>query len=283
MTHQPTHLEKSIVIDAPPDVVFPFLTDPLRMVQWCGESAELEPRPGGVFKLTFEGGVVSEGRYEIVDPPRRVVFTVGMSGSIVPVGGSRVEIELIPEGRGTRLLLRHTGFDPSHPVSDGWDHHLGRLQQAVVGRALGADRFVADTIGEQHTMDTRERSAELAVGWLEAWMRFDMDWLRTRLAPDFTHTSPFGRFEDRESYLAAVEPMARKSVVEIQIKHVISTGDQAAVWFTNVTPQGGVESCDWVRIEGDVIKAIQSFYDTATVRAVLSPSEQRTLDGAAQQ
>ena len=57
-------------------------------------------------------------------------------------------------------------------------------------------------------MTTGERSAELAVHWIEAWIRMDMEWLRQRLAPDFVHISPFGRFDDRETYLAAVEPMA---------------------------------------------------------------------------
>ena len=135
-------LEKSIYIDAPPDVVFPFLVDPEEMVRWCGSEAELEPEPGGLFRLRFEGGVVSEGCYEVVDPPRRVVFTVGMTGSSVPAGGSRVEIRLIPEGRGTRLELRHDGFDASQPVSEGWDHHLARLGRAACGERLGPDRFV---------------------------------------------------------------------------------------------------------------------------------------------
>lgn len=137
-------LEKTIYIDAPPEVVFPFLTDPEKLARWCGEQAELEPQPGGLFRVRFEGGVVSEGRYLIVDPPRRVVFTVGMTGSAVPVGGSRVEIQLTPEGEGTRLKLRHDGFDPSQPVSEGWDHHLNRLRRAARGESPGPDRFVAD-------------------------------------------------------------------------------------------------------------------------------------------
>ncbi len=128
------------------------------------------------------------------------------------------------------------------------------------------------------TMD--ERSAELAVLWIEAWIRMDMNWLRQRLAPDFVHVSPFGRFEDRESYLAAVEPLARKSVVELKVKDVIASGNQAAVRFENRTPKGVVESCDWVRVENDQIKEIRSFYDSATIREVLSPAEQERLDGA---
>ncbi len=129
-------------------------------------------------------------------------------------------------------------------------------------------------------MTTRERSAELAMGWIEAWIRMDIEWLRQRLAPDFVHTSPFGRLEGRESYLATVEPVARKSVMQLTVKDVIASGDQAAVWFENRTPKGTIPSCDWVRVENDMIKEIRSFYDSAMVREVLSPAEQESLDGS---
>lgn len=129
-------------------------------------------------------------------------------------------------------------------------------------------------------MTPSEKSAELAVQWIEAWIRMDLDWLRQRLAPDFVHISPFGRFDDRDTYLAAVEPMARKSVAELKVRDVISTGNQAAVRFDNRTHQGVVESCDWVTIEGDVIKEIRSFYDSVLVRKVLSPEDQESLDGS---
>lgn len=129
-------------------------------------------------------------------------------------------------------------------------------------------------------MTTTERTAELAAGWIEAWIRMDLDWLRNRLAPDFVHTSPFGRLEGREDYLATVEPMARKSVMELRIRDVIASGDQAAVWFENRTPHGVIDSCDWVRVEGDRIREIRSFYDSTLVRQVLSPDEQDRLDGS---
>jgi hypothetical protein len=129
-------------------------------------------------------------------------------------------------------------------------------------------------------MTMRERSAELAVLWIEAWIKMDMEWLRQRLAPDFVHVSPFGRLEGRESYLATVEAMARKSVMELTVKDVIASGSQAAVWFENRTPKGVVESCDWVRVESDLIKEIRSFYDSAMIREVLSPAEQESLDGS---
>jgi ketosteroid isomerase-like protein len=121
-------------------------------------------------------------------------------------------------------------------------------------------------------------SAELATGWIEAWIRMDLEWLRARLAPDFVHVSPFGRLEGREAYLETVEPLARKSVQELKIIDVIASGDQAAVRFENRTPAGVVESCDWLFTENGIIREIRSFYDSGRIREVLSDSEQKSLD-----
>jgi len=129
-------------------------------------------------------------------------------------------------------------------------------------------------------MAATERSAELAVEWIQAWIAMDMDRVRRCLAPDFVHISPFGKFEDRDSYLAAVEPLARKSVMELVIEDVIATGDQAAIRFENRTQNGVVESCDWIRVHDGRIQEIRSFYDTARIREILSPDEQEGLDGS---
>lgn len=126
-------------------------------------------------------------------------------------------------------------------------------------------------------MTMKEQSAELAAGWIKAWSRMDIEWLRELLATDFVHTSPFGRLEGRDHYLETVEPMSRKSVNELKIKDVIGDENQAAVWFENRTPVGVIPSCDWVRVENGKIKAIQSFYDSVKVREVLSPDEQKNL------
>lgn len=130
-------------------------------------------------------------------------------------------------------------------------------------------------------MTTTDRTTELATGWIEAWIRMDMDWLRQRLALDFVHVSPFGKLEGRDSYLETVEPMARKSVTRLTIKDVIASGKQAVIRFENHTPKGVVETCDWVRVEDDQIQEIRSFYDTARIREVLSPEDQDGLRGYA--
>jgi len=128
-------------------------------------------------------------------------------------------------------------------------------------------------------MGAKMQSTELASGWIEAWIRMDLDWLRQHLAPDFVHTSPFGRLEGRDRYLETVEPLARKSVVELKVLDVIGSGDRAAVRFENRTPEGVVESCDWVRVENGLIQEIRSFYDSGKIRDVLSSDEQDSLGG----
>lgn len=110
-------------------------------------------------------------------------------------------------------------------------------------------------------------AAEMARTWLRAWEIHDLDLLR--LAPDFVHTSPFGRIEGAEEYLRIVEPMSRKSVVSIRVKDVIEDGDRAAIAYELETPKGTVEACDWVFVDGDRIREVNSYYDSVTNRDAL--------------
>ena len=125
-----------------------------------------------------------------------------------------------------------------------------------------------------------KHTVDLAAGWFEAWRTYDMEWLRRHLAPDFVHVSPFGRFDERAAYLAAVEPMARKSVSELVIQETITRGNVAVVRYENRTPNGVVEVCEWIRVEGGVIREIRAFYDSAAIRRLLSADEQASLDGS---
>lgn len=128
-------------------------------------------------------------------------------------------------------------------------------------------------------MNTDRASATLASGWIEAWARMDMAWLRGHLAADFVHVSPFGRLEGRDLYLETVEPMARKSVMELRILDVLGDDSRAAVRFENRTPRGVVESCDWIFVNNGLITEIRSYYDSSRIREVLSPGEQDSLGG----
>ena len=142
MTVDTKAIEKVITIAARPETVFRLLTDPHEYVRWKGHLAQLEPRAGGDFRVDFpeDKGTVS-GEFVEVVPNRRVVFTWGwQDNQIVPPGSSTVEIDLEPDGNGTRLRLVHRGL-PEGAISahtEGWDYFLPRLTNVAEGRAPDA-------------------------------------------------------------------------------------------------------------------------------------------------
>ena len=105
-------VEREVRIAAPPETVFDFFVDPHKMMQWKGRTAELEPWPGGIYRVEINDEATVRGEYVELDRPRRVVFTWGWEGQesgvhAVPPGSSRVEVDLIPDGDGTLVRLRH--------------------------------------------------------------------------------------------------------------------------------------------------------------------------------
>ena len=104
----PHTLERTVIIHATPDTVFRFFTDSTRFAKWWGAGSTIDPKPGGRVFITHPGNIESGGEVVEIDPPRRLVFTYGfVSGKPIPVGSSRVVIELGAERAGTRLRLRH--------------------------------------------------------------------------------------------------------------------------------------------------------------------------------
>lgn len=131
-------------IDAPPDVVFEMFVRPEMLVRWIGDSAELDPRPGGLFRFTLGDQDVCRGRYLEVDPPCRVVFTWGWERAVaipVPADSTIVEVDLTPQGGGTHLRLVHRGLDGDTALlhEHGWQRFVDRLRAVVGGDDPGAD------------------------------------------------------------------------------------------------------------------------------------------------
>lgn len=129
-------------IDAGPEAVFPFLTDPERIVRWKGVEAQVEAVPGGEYRVRVTMRNVAVGEYVEVDPPRRVVFTWGWEGDDrLPPGSSRVEIELVPDGEGTIVRLTHSGLPDGTEAGqlEGWRHFLPRLAAVAAGEDPGPD------------------------------------------------------------------------------------------------------------------------------------------------
>jgi uncharacterized protein YndB with AHSA1/START domain len=133
---------RQVRIAARPDIVFSFFTDAERMVRWKGDRAELDPRPGGTYRVDMHGNVV-RGEYVAVEPYTRVVFTWGWEGEgPVPPGASTVEVLLRPDGDGTLLTLMHRDLPDEMARANhaaGWDHYLPRLTETAAGRDPGPD------------------------------------------------------------------------------------------------------------------------------------------------
>ena len=108
-----------------------------------GEAGALEgaagdrstPRPGGAYRIEIVPGNIAAGEFVEIEPPRRLVYTWGWEPgadgpNVVPPGSSTVEIELVPEGGGTKLLFTHRDL-PTRDSADrhghGWNHYLERL------------------------------------------------------------------------------------------------------------------------------------------------------------
>jgi uncharacterized protein YndB with AHSA1/START domain len=164
-TPRENSLEYELRVDARPETVFAYFTDPCRIVEWMGAEASLDPRPGGICRIAFDptparidslrpyaravrssGGPLGRamsGRFVEVDPPHRVVFMWGWEAPElgVPPRSTLVEVSLEPDGDGTLLRLTHrelpAGSVDLHRL--GWDHYLQRLAIAAGGGDPGAD------------------------------------------------------------------------------------------------------------------------------------------------
>ena len=138
-------IEKDVYIDAPPAIVYAFLTEPAKIAQWIGTEIEVDPRPGGIFRIVPNRVDVIRGTYLEAVPSSKVTFTWGFEGEghEVPAGSTVVEITLRAEGEGTRLNLVHRELHgkwrDDHDA--GWDHYLARVKTVAEGGRSEPDPF----------------------------------------------------------------------------------------------------------------------------------------------
>ena len=147
-TAEAATVERELAIDASPETVWEFLVDPDKVTRWMGQSASLDPRPGGLYRLEIIPGETAKGEFVELDPPHRLVYTWGWEpggrAGKIPPGSTRIEIELVPTGEGTTLRFKHDLRDAeaaeSHAV--GWDHYFERLVVAARGDDPGEDPWL---------------------------------------------------------------------------------------------------------------------------------------------
>jgi uncharacterized protein YndB with AHSA1/START domain len=143
-TRRTQQIEREVRVDAAPETVFEFFTDPEKMVRWKGTAATLDPRPGGVYRVELNEQAIAKGEYVEVDPPRRVVFTWGWEGDFAatPPGSTTVEITLTPDGDATIVRLVHRDLPTPESVeahAQGWDQYMARLAIVAAGGDPGHD------------------------------------------------------------------------------------------------------------------------------------------------
>lgn len=135
-------IERSLHIDAAPEVVFAVISDPAHVREWWADDAEFaEGEPGWLGFGDLEAGG-KRVRFQVADavPHRRFSFRWTHEEGVEPGPGNSnlVVFELEPAGAGTRLTFTESGFrergwseakarDVHADHTHGWDHFLGRL------------------------------------------------------------------------------------------------------------------------------------------------------------
>jgi uncharacterized protein YndB with AHSA1/START domain len=223
-------LDRTVIVRAPRATVFGYFTDSARWARWWGEGSTIDPRPGGRVYLRFPGGVEASGEVLAIEPPRRLVYTVGFtSGQPMPPGGSRVTIELEEIAAGTRLALRHEFAE-----APARDHHVQgwRYQLAVFAN------LVAD--------DGAAGAGDRVDAWFAAWSQPEaarrQELLREAVTADIRFRDRYSLVEglgDLEPHLAAVHAFMPGSRLERvgEVRHC--QGTVLAEWIA-FGPQGEI-------------------------------------------
>lgn len=121
--------------DATPDEVWSAFTEPQSIRRWLWADAVLEPRVGGVFRLTWSENQ-AEGSVLVWRPPHllEVEWNDTDMRSIL-----RVEISASESGALLVLDHRNATLEPAIRIGAGWHAHLDTLGEVLAGREDAGD------------------------------------------------------------------------------------------------------------------------------------------------
>ena len=155
-------VEREILIEASPEVVWGVITEPEQIVRWFSDEAEVEGRAGADGTLTWklggrggarESDLIVPIRVAEAEPFRRFSFRWNhpQGAGADESNSALVEFSLSEEAGGTRLRVLESGigavtrdeagkarYRESH--EQGWQRHLGEMLDHVASRPRGAAR-----------------------------------------------------------------------------------------------------------------------------------------------
>lgn len=131
-------------IAAPAQAVFDAWLDPKALAVWMrpggGRDSDvaLDARVGGRFEIvmhTANGTVPHRGVYEVIERPKRLVFT--WNSPYAGDHGSLVTVDFVPRGPGTEVVVTHEKLPTEIAVGlhrEGWTEILERLGSRLAPR-----------------------------------------------------------------------------------------------------------------------------------------------------
>ncbi len=158
----PDSVEREILIEASPEVVWGVITEPEQISRWFSDEAELGGRVGADGTLTWKpGGRGADKQSDLVvpirvveaEPFRRFSFRWNHPQGAEPdeSNSALVEFSLVEESGGTRLRVLESGIDAvthgeegktryREDHANGWERHFGEMLDYIAAKPSGSTR-----------------------------------------------------------------------------------------------------------------------------------------------
>ena len=131
-------LEREILIEAAPEIVFEVVSRPEHIKMWWPDDATFEPVPGSVGEVVWGDRAAVEAITVVdVDPPHKFSFQWVAPAGEVPAADNSLLVTFVlePSGSGTLLRLTETGWREK-----GWEAAV--LEEAFLDHERGWDLFL---------------------------------------------------------------------------------------------------------------------------------------------
>jgi uncharacterized protein YndB with AHSA1/START domain len=137
--HPPYSARSTIEIPASAERVFDAWLDPATAARFLAAGsmqvaeAQIDAREGGAFRIVMRDGaneLLHEGRYVVLDRPRRLIFTWISAGTDWRL--SLVTVDIFPTPTGSPIELLHEGIpdtDRADKHRSGWRTILSKLAE----------------------------------------------------------------------------------------------------------------------------------------------------------